>query len=171
MLHFAPHDPKRLAWDAYQRARGDLPRDDRGDEPPPQLYASPAILALWYAIKPLSDAQARLARALYDELTNLAMGRGLSLGAMAKDEDGRLVVEVSGALDLTALARRANPRSDLTTLELRDVIVVTMAEYFDQLIGDVPGPSAPDVALSLAQELLAEGRRRLLCRYGAPPPC
>ena len=72
MLHFAPHDPKRLAWDAYQRARGDLPRDDRGDEPPPQLYASPAILALWYAIKPLSDAQARLARALYDELTNLA---------------------------------------------------------------------------------------------------
>jgi len=38
----------------------------------------------------------------------MAMGHGLDLsGGMAADDDGRLTVAVSGAIDLVALARRA----------------------------------------------------------------
>jgi hypothetical protein len=56
---------------------------------------------------PQSPAEARLANVIYDELTNLAMGRGLQLGGSATcPDDGRHVIAVSGALDLIALARR-----------------------------------------------------------------
>jgi hypothetical protein len=52
--------------------------------------------------------------------------------------------------------------SDLTTPELSEAVIVGMAELFDRLLGEYPGPSAPDVGLSLDEERITEGRRRLL---------
>jgi hypothetical protein len=70
------------------------------DEPPEELYADPAVLGPWYATASQSYNENHLARALYDEVTNMAMGHGLGLGGTAHDDDGRYVVEVSGAIDL-----------------------------------------------------------------------
>jgi hypothetical protein len=76
--------------------------------PPPELYGDPTLVGLWYATASRSCDEDDVALALYDELTNMATGHGLSLGGgVAADEDGRLVVAVSGAIDLIALARRA----------------------------------------------------------------
>ena len=70
--------------------------------PSPEL----AVLRECAAV-PQSPAEARLANVIYDELTNLAMGRGLQLGGSATCwDDGRQTVAVSGVLDLIALARR-----------------------------------------------------------------
>lgn len=72
------------------------------DETPREL----AVLRAHGTI-PQSPTEARLANVIYDELTNLAMGRGLQLGGSAIcPDDGRHVIAVSGALDLIALARR-----------------------------------------------------------------
>jgi hypothetical protein len=72
------------------------------DGPSPEL----AVLRE-HGTVPQSTAEARLANVIYDELTNLAMGRGLHLGGSATcPDDGRHVIAVSGALDLIALARR-----------------------------------------------------------------
>lgn len=57
-------------------------------------------------VAPRSDDERLFARILYDELTNLAMGRGLQLKGSHHDDKGRWVVEVSGELDLVAIAQR-----------------------------------------------------------------
>ena len=72
------------------------------DEPAQEL-----VVLREHGTVPQSPAEARLANVIYDELTNLAMGRGLYLGGSAIcPDDGRHVIAVSGALDLIALARR-----------------------------------------------------------------
>jgi hypothetical protein len=59
-----------------------------------------------HAVTPQSPEEAHLATAIYSELTNLAMGRGLQIGGSAVcPDDGRNVVAVAGVLDLVALAR------------------------------------------------------------------
>jgi hypothetical protein len=90
-------------WETYLRANRQRPY-----APPVEVYADPVLHALWYATAPRSRTEELLACALYDELTNMAMGHGVSLaGGGAEADDGRHVTAVRGAIDLVALARRA----------------------------------------------------------------
>lgn len=59
------------------------------------------------AVIPETSEDCRMACVIYDELTNLAQGRGIQLGGAAHNgDDGRWVINVSGTLDLVAMAQR-----------------------------------------------------------------
>jgi hypothetical protein len=61
---------------------------------------------LAHATPAATEAESRLARMLYDELSNQWAGRGLTHGGGGLSETGKQIVVVAGSIDLVALARR-----------------------------------------------------------------
>jgi hypothetical protein len=70
------------------------------------MSKTPIEISLAASTVPATPAEARMAAVIYDQLTNNAMGKGLTVNGGGGGEDGRQVVEVAGCIDLIALARR-----------------------------------------------------------------
>jgi hypothetical protein len=97
------------ALDLMRQTQEEEAPNPNGEPPTPDKMT--ALLAIRDRVLPdaaraQSAEESELAITLYDELTNLAMGRGLSLCGSAVGDNGRWVIAVDGALDLVALAQR-----------------------------------------------------------------